>query len=51
MAGPLGAAVLAGAAVYVNDQGLDRLQQQFDNAVDKAPSGSELRNDVENAVE
>ena len=47
----LGGAILAGAAVYVNDQGLDRLQQQFDNAVDKAPSGSELRNDVENAVE
>ena len=47
----LGAAVLAGAAVYVNDQGLDRLQQQFDNAVNNAPSGSELRNDVENAVE
>jgi hypothetical protein len=46
----LGGAILAGAAVYVNDQGLDRLQQQFDNAVDNAPSGSELKNDVEGAL-
>jgi hypothetical protein len=28
----LGGAVVAGAAVYVNEQGLDRLQQQVDNA-------------------
>jgi hypothetical protein len=28
----LGGAVVAGAAVYVNEQGLDRLQQQIDNA-------------------
>lgn len=47
----LGAAVLAGAAVYVNDQGLDRLQQQFDDAVENAPSGGEIVNDVENAVQ
>ncbi len=46
----LGAAVLAGAAVYVNDQGLDRLQQQFDNAVDNAPSGSDIVDSVEDAV-
>ncbi len=38
----LGAAVLAGAAVYVNDQGLDNLQQQFDNARDDIPSGDEI---------
>jgi hypothetical protein len=38
----LGAAVLAGVAVYVNDQGLDRLQQQFDDAVQNAPSGREI---------
>jgi len=42
----LGAAVLAGAAVYVNDQGLDRLQQQFDDAVSNAPSGSEIVDSV-----
>jgi hypothetical protein len=46
----LGAAVLAGAAVYVNDQGLDRLQQRFDNAVENVPSGREIVNEVENAV-
>ena len=46
----LGAAVLAGAAVYVNDQGLDRLQQQFDDAVENAPSGSELGDAVEGAT-
>ncbi len=38
----LGGAVLAGAAVYVNDQGLDFLRQQFDNAVNNAPSGSDI---------
>lgn len=46
----LGAAVLVGAAVYVNDQGLDRLQQQFDNAVDDAPSGSDIVDSVEEAT-
>jgi hypothetical protein len=46
----LGAAVLAGAAVYVNDQGLDRLEQQFDNARDNIPSGSDIRESVENTT-
>jgi hypothetical protein len=46
----LGAAVLAGAAVYVNEQGLDRLEQQFDNARDSIPSGSEVRDEVESTV-
>lgn len=42
----LGAAVLAGAAVYVNDQGLDNLQQQFDNARENLPSGGEIAEQV-----
>lgn len=46
----LGAAVMAGAAVYVNEQGLDRLEQQFDNARDSIPSGTEVRDEVESTV-
>jgi hypothetical protein len=46
----LGAAVLAGAAVYVNEQGLDRLEQQFENARDSIPSGTEVRDEVESTV-
>jgi hypothetical protein len=46
----LGAAVLAGAAVYVNEQGLDRLEQQFDDLRDDLPSGSDVRESVENTT-
>lgn len=46
----LGAAVLAGAAVYVNDQGLDRIEQQLDDARANIPSGSEIRESVEDTV-
>lgn len=38
----LGAAVIAGVAVYVNDQGLDNLEQQIDNVRDDLPSGQDI---------
>jgi hypothetical protein len=38
----LGLAVIAGMAVYVNEQGLDGLQDRIDNARDSLPSGQDV---------
>lgn len=42
----LGAAVIAGLAVYVNDQGLDNLEQQIDNLRDDLPTGQDVVDQV-----
>lgn len=43
----LGGAVLAGAAVFLNDEAnLDRLQTEIDNLRENAPSGSEIVDEV-----
>jgi hypothetical protein len=38
----LGLAVIAGMAVYVNEQGLDGLQDRIDNARDSLPTGQDV---------
>jgi hypothetical protein len=38
----LGLAVIAGLAVYVNQQGLDGLQERIDNARDSLPTGQDV---------
>jgi hypothetical protein len=42
----LGLAVIAGMAIYVNEQGLDGLQDRIDNARDSLPTGQDVVDSV-----